>query len=118
MLIIHFIILLLTKGEVHNSTSRSKLHNKTSAYSVPIRRRADYYDKHWEDLRIKQKIIAPYSFPQLYKCIRNNSSQSSGNDYNSQSNEDKWLWEKIYSKLPPLEILGLHFIEIGALGKK
>jgi hypothetical protein len=50
----------------------------------------------------------------LYQCIRNTDVIEQINSGHSQSNEDIWLWEKIFSKLPRSEIQGGRFVEIGA----
>jgi len=59
--------------------------------------------------------MAPFVFPQLYKCTRNPNEVTNGPEYRSQSNEDRWLWEKYFSTLPQEENWGGTFIEIGAL---
>lgn len=55
-----------------------------------------------------QSLVAPFVFPQLYKCIDSNPKLF--NDSKSQAQEDLWLMDQIFGH----EILGGYFIEIGA----
>eukprot|EP01031_Cornospumella_fuschlensis_P032780 gene32780-39633_t len=60
-------------------------------------------------------VMAPFSFPQLYRCPISPSEISPNNDSRSQNKEDLWLYEKIFSRLPVEEQIGGTFLEIGAL---
>jgi hypothetical protein len=57
--------------------------------------------------------MAPFVFPQLYRCLMKIEDQPQSNEYGSQSHEDSWLYDKIFSKSP--DLIGGKFIEIGAL---
>ena len=57
--------------------------------------------------------MAPFVFPQLYSCAMKIEDQPQANEYGSQSHEEIWLYDKIFSKSP--DIFGGTFIEIGAL---
>ena len=56
--------------------------------------------------------MPPFIFPQLYRCTRKEQLQQPSA---SQSREDVWLYENIFSSLPREELFGGTFIEIGAL---
>ena len=58
-------------------------------------------------------FIAPFIFPQLYRCVQDSIPTAS--HYRSQSREDLWLWENIFRDLPANETLGGSFLEIGGL---
>jgi FkbM family methyltransferase len=67
---------------------------------------------------LKEKLIAAsFMHPELYQCIKATpNSQYDGNlneIKKSQSHEDTWLWEKIYSTLPLADVMGGTFLEIG-----
>jgi FkbM family methyltransferase len=62
----------------------------------------------------EKALFAPRIFPQLYKCITV-PKQNQTFEKRSQSNEDVWLDEHIFSKLPKNELYGGTFIEMGAL---
>ena len=69
--------------------------------------------------RMASYSIAPFVFPQLYRCPMEISKQPQKDEHMSQSQEDEWLYDKIFSKLPFEQRFGGTFIEIGALdGKK
>eukprot|EP01031_Cornospumella_fuschlensis_P024190 gene24190-29259_t len=59
--------------------------------------------------------MSPFVFPQLYRCPISPSQIPSENSSKSQGNEDLWLYEKIFSRLPIEEQIGGTFLEIGAL---
>uniref|UniRef100_A0A7S0QQG9 Methyltransferase FkbM domain-containing protein n=1 Tax=Cryptomonas curvata TaxID=233186 RepID=A0A7S0QQG9_9CRYP len=61
----------------------------------------------------QQFHMAPFAFPQLYRCLMKIEDQPQSNEYGSQSHEDSWLYDKIFSKSP--DMIGGTFIEIGAL---
>jgi hypothetical protein len=50
-------------------------------------------------------ILAPFLFPQLYRCYR--SEVPSRFEYMGQSNEDKWLYEVFYHELPDRDRIGM-----------
>ena len=58
-------------------------------------------------------LIAPFIFPQLYRCVKDNIPTAF--NFRSQSREDMWLWENIFRGLPANETLGGTFLEIGGL---
>ncbi|RYH10503.1 FkbM family methyltransferase [archaeon] len=60
-------------------------------------------------------VMAPFIFPQLYRCPISPSQIVTANETHSQANEDFWLFEQIFSKLPMEEQIGGTFLEIGAL---
>ena len=59
--------------------------------------------------------IAPFLFPQLYRCPMNISEQPQVNEHASQAHEDEWLYDRIFSKVPFDQRFGGTFLEIGAL---
>jgi FkbM family methyltransferase len=63
--------------------------------------------------RSMQAAIAPFAFPQLYHCVK--PTLHPDNHTRSQANEDLWLYENIFSKLPVVDQFGGTFLEIGAL---
>jgi FkbM family methyltransferase len=60
-----------------------------------------------------QSALAPFAFPQLYRCTNTDLKQN--NESKSQAREDFWLYEQIFSKLPKDQQFGGTFVEIGAL---
>lgn len=56
--------------------------------------------------------VAPFAFPQLYKCPI--AAANAENEFKSQSQEDAWLYKNIVSKLPEKEQIAGTFVEIGA----
>ena len=56
--------------------------------------------------------LASFVYPNLYHCP---TREGTTEGYHSQSHEDWWLWDNIFSKLPEDEQWGGTFIEIGAL---
>ena len=61
-------------------------------------------------------VMPPFIFPQLYRCKKTMQEvQSLPAEHASQSREDIWLYEKIFSFLPENDLIGGTFLEIGAL---
>jgi hypothetical protein len=58
---------------------------------------------------------APFLFPQLYRQARKVEELPEAMEYSSQTNEDRWLYAQIWSKLPKEQAIGRTFVEIGAL---
>lgn len=70
---------------------------------------------HHSHLSHAHAVMAPFIFPQLYRCPISPSQIAVENSTQSQGNEDYWLYEQIFSKLPIEEQIGGTFLEIGAL---
>ena len=58
--------------------------------------------------------LPPFIFPQLYRCRMKIENLPLEAEHASQSREDMWLFENIFSLLPEAELIGGTFIEIGA----
>jgi hypothetical protein len=65
------------------------------------------------------RLVAPFVFPQLYACVRAPADLSqTAAEFASQSREDEWLWDKIFSDpslVAPEDTWGGTFIELGAV---
>lgn len=59
-------------------------------------------------------VMAPFVFPQLYRCPISPNQIPLENSSQSMGNEDLWLYENIFSKLPIEDQIGGTFLEIGA----
>lgn len=60
-------------------------------------------------------MMAPFVFPQVHACLRTEAELPPGDHHRSQSNEDRWLWDGFFSKLPHEESWGGTFVELGAV---
>lgn len=65
------------------------------------------------DPRTTMYATAPFLFPQLYKCGATGLPHES--PHKSQTGEDAWLWNQVWSKYEAGSAAGRTFIEIGAL---
>ena len=61
------------------------------------------------------RVLAPFSFPQLYRCKEEPHAPVANAPHMSQSHEDEWLWSTIFEKIPPSEQVNGFFVELGAL---
>ena len=66
-----------------------------------------------ESAPIHSNFMAPFLFPNLYKCLETTIDPKYY--FKSQSGEDKWLWRNIFQHFPANETIGGTFLEIGGL---
>lgn len=66
-----------------------------------------------EHHRIVSAAVAPFVFPQLYKCPA--TSINPDNEFKGQSQEDVWIYKNLVATLPESEQIAGTFVEIGAV---
>ena len=77
-----------------------------------------FVNKEVQGVRHVSFAIAPFVYPQLYRCPMDQAKQPKNDEHMSQAHEDEWLFNHVFSKLPFEQRFGGTFIEIGALNGK
>lgn len=70
-------------------------------------------NEHHDHHRMMSAAVAPFAFPQLYKCP--NYSVIPESEFKGQSQEDVWIYKNLVANLPEKEQYAGTFVEIGAV---